>query len=68
MESLGSLARALGVVRFIRDRWVHSTEPWGSLGYSGVVGFTRARPVGMRVHPVSLVSLARALCVDGFIR
>ena len=26
-------------------RWVHLCTPWGSLGSSGVVGFTRARPL-----------------------
>ena len=31
-ESLDPLGCALGVVAFIRSRWVHSGTPWGSLG------------------------------------
>ena len=52
--SLCSLVRSLGVVRFIRGRWVDSIVTWGrwvrsrapqgSCGLSGVVGFTCARP------------------------
>ena len=38
---LCSLHRALEVDGFIRCRWVHSRAPWGSLGLSRVVGFTR---------------------------
>ena len=62
--SLGSLARAQGVVGFIRGRWVHSGGRWfnpvslGSLTRAlGVVGFI----VG------SLGSLACSLRVDGVI-
>ena len=66
--SLGSLACTLGVVGYIRDRWVHSRALWGSLGSSGVVEFTRVRPGCRWVHPVSSGSLARALEVIGFIR
>ena len=39
---------ALGVVDFMRGRWVHSGAPWGS---SGVVGVTRVRPGVRWVHP-----------------
>ena len=66
MESLGSLACALGFVGFILSRWVRSCEPWRSLGSSEVVRFTRARPVVLRVNPGSLGSLACALGVVGF--
>ena len=45
---LGSLA--LGVDVFIRGRWIHSSLPWGSLGFLGslkfalgVTGFMRGR-------------------------
>ena len=41
---LGSLACALGVVAFIRGRWVHSGATRGSLRSSVVVGFTRVHP------------------------
>ena len=40
MRSLCSLGFALGVVGFIRGRWVYSDSPWGSLGTSEVVAFT----------------------------
>ena len=37
----GSLGFALGVVGFIRGRWIHSGSRWVSFGSSGVVGITR---------------------------
>ena len=49
--SLGSLARALGIVGFIRSLWVHSGAPWGSIGSSGVVGLTQVRLWSRGVHP-----------------
>ena len=48
---------ALGVVDFICGCLVHSGAPWGSLGLSGVVGFTRVRPGGRYVRPGSLNTL-----------
>ena len=36
---LGSLGCALGIVRFIRGRWVHRGAPWWSSGSSGVAEF-----------------------------
>ena len=45
---LGSLAGALGVVGWIRSRWVHSSALCGLLDSSGVVGFTRVCPRGRR--------------------
>ena len=65
--SLGSLGFALRVVGFIRDRWVHSDSPFGSLGSSEFVGFTRVCPMCRCVHPTSLGSLSLALGVVGFI-
>ena len=41
---------------------------WGSLGSSGVVGFSRVRPRGCCVNPGSLGSIARSLGVVGFTR
>ena len=38
-RSLGSFGCDLGVVGFIKGRWVHSGASWGSLGSFGVVGF-----------------------------
>ena len=55
------------VVGFIRGRWVHSGSPWGSLGSSWVVGFTRVRYLGRWVHPGLLDSLGITLGVFGFI-
>ena len=70
--SLESLGSALGVGGFIRNRCVHSDTPWGLLGSSGVVWFTRERPVGRWVHAGSLgssgVAFVHALGVVGFIR
>ena len=65
----------MGVVRFIRS---HSCAPWllfilswvvdwGSLGTSGIVGFTLVHSGGCSVHPGSLGTLACALGVVGFI-
>ena len=61
---LGSLAHTLGVVGIIRGRWVLSHESWGSLDTSGVI---RLRFTDRKVHSRSLVSLARALGVVGFV-
>ena len=66
-ESSGSLLRPLGVLRLIRDRWVYSRAPWGSLDLSEVVVFARTLPWGRWVHQGSLSSLAGALVVFGFI-
>ena len=38
--SLGLLGFAPCVVEFIPGRWILSSSRWGSLGSSGVVGFT----------------------------
>ena len=46
----GSRGCVLGVVRFIEGRWVHPGAPWASSGLFGVVGFTRVRSCGRRVH------------------
>ena len=54
---------ALGVVGFIRGRWVQSGAHCGSLGSSGVVGFTRVGLGDPSVHPGSLGSLVCALGV-----
>ena len=48
-DSLGAFRRALGVVGFIRVRWVHS-RAWEPLGLFGIVWFILARPGGPRVH------------------
>ena len=48
--SLGSLARALGVVGFIQGRWVHSFAPLGSLGSSMDVWFSWVCLWGRWVH------------------
>ena len=58
----------VGVVVFIRGRWVHRGSPGGPAGSSGVAGFTGVRPGGRRVHPWSLGSLECALGSVGFIR
>ena len=54
--------RALGVVGFIRDRWVHSGAPWGWLGSFGrdlgIVGFIPVRWVHSGVPLVSSCSFA----------
>ena len=47
---LGSLECALGVVGFIRVRWVHWSASWVSPGSSRVDGFTGVRPRGHPVH------------------
>ena len=67
-SSLGSLARALGVVVLLRVRWVHSHAPLGSMGSSGVVAFTSANPGSGWVRPGSMGSLGCALGVVRFIR
>ena len=56
------------VVGFIRGRWVDSGAPWGSLGSSGMVGFTPVRPGDLWVHLGSFGSLGCAMGVVGFIR
>ena len=62
--SLGSLGCVLGVVRYIRNRWVNWGAPWGSSGSSGVIAVCT---LGRRVIPGSLGSLGCALGVVGFI-
>ena len=52
---------------FIRNRCVHSGDPWRSLGSSGVIGFTRVRPGGVSVYAWSVYSIGCALGLDGFI-
>ena len=64
----GAVALALEVDWIIRCRLVNRVSPWGSLGSSGVFGFTRIRPGGRWVHPGSLDSLGFALGVLAFIR
>ena len=71
--SLGSVGFALGVVGFIRGRWIPSGSPWGSFGSLGgrwvqVVGFTWLLSVGRCVHPWSFRSLGFSLGVVGYIR
>ena len=56
----GSLAYAVGVVGFIRARWVRLL---GLFSSSGVFGVTRPRPERRCVHPESL---SPALAVVGF--
>ena len=69
--SFGSLGSALGGVGFMRvfgfigGRWFHSGAPWGSLGSSGVVGFTPVRPGGLWVHLGSFGSLGSTLVALG---
>ena len=60
--SFGSLGFALGVVGFIRSRWVQSGSPLWSWGPFAVVGFTVVRTGGRWVHPGWLGSSG----VDGF--
>ena len=45
----------------MRGRWVHLGSPWGSLGFSDVVGLTRIHPECRWVHVWSLNSLGFAL-------
>ena len=51
---------------------VHSVSPWGSLGSSGVVGFTRVRLGGLllfrgrRVHSASFLGSLGSSGVAGF--
>ena len=71
--SLGSLRFALGVIAFIRGSlgslgFASVHLPWGSMGSSEVVAFTRVRPWGRWVHPGSLGSIKFALGFTGFIR
>ena len=49
--SLGSLARALGLVGFVWGRLVNSHTPWVLLGLSGVFGFTHVGPGFIWAHP-----------------
>ena len=66
--ALADVGFALGVVGFMRGRWIHLDSPWGSLDSTGVVGFSRISPGVRLVHPRSLDSLGFALGVVGFIR
>ena len=71
--SLGSLRFALGVIAFIRGSlgslgFASVNLPWGSMGSSEVVAFTRVCPWGRWVHPGSLGSIKFALGFTGFIR
>ena len=52
--SMGSFWCALGIVEFIRGRWVACGAYWGSLGSSGAAGFIGVRPCGSLVHQGSL--------------
>ena len=65
-----SFRRALGFVRIIRVRLVHSCAPWMSSSSFGFVEFIRTRPGSSRVHLCSLGSFGRgpAKGVLGFIR
>ena len=56
---MGSLGFALGVLGIMRGRCVHSRSRWGSLGSSGVVGFTLVRAGVRWVHSRSLGSFIR---------
>ena len=57
---------ALGVIGFMRGRWVHSGAHCGSLGSSGVVGFNQVGLGDPWVHPGRLGSLVCALGVVEF--
>ena len=63
--SLSSVGYALGVVGFVRGRWVQCVAPCAFWGSFGVPRFSGVHPVGRRV---SLGSLASALVVVGFVR
>ena len=52
--SLSSFWCNLGVVGFVRGRWVHSGVSWESLGSFGVVRFIWVHPGGCWVHSGSL--------------
>ena len=49
----------LGIVVFIRGRWVHWGAPCVSSGSLGLVGFIRVRPGGRLVHPIGVVGFIR---------
>ena len=58
---------SLGFALAIRIHWVHSGWRWDTLGSSGVVGFTQARPGVRWVVPGSLNSLGFALGSSGVV-
>ena len=64
---------AVGFIRvcpgccWVHPGW-HSGAPWGSLGLSAVVWYTRVRPKGRWVNPVSLGSIGCNLGIVGFTR
>ena len=61
---------ALGVVGFMRGRWVQLGSPWESFGSFGDIVFTLIRPGGRWVHPRSLDTLwfaLRSLGSSGFV-
>ena len=66
--SLYSLGCTLGIVGFIRGRWVHRGAPWVSSSSSRVAGFIGVRPEGRSIHPGLLGSSRYTLRVAGLIR
>ena len=64
----GLLEFTLGIVRFVRGRWVHWGAPCGTSGSFGVVEFIGVRSGGRRVRSGSLDSYLCALGVVGFVR
>ena len=65
--TLYSLVCALEFLWFIRGCWVHLGAPFGSLGSSGDVSFTRVRPGCRWVRLGSLSSLGCTLGVVGIV-
>ena len=49
-SALNSFGCTLGVIGFIRGRWVHSGVPWGSSGSFRIVRFIRVHPAVFRVY------------------
>ena len=64
-DSLGSIARALGVIGFLRGVWIHAKATWG--GRSCSLGLFRALYKSLD-FPGLLGSLVYARGVVGFIR
>ena len=58
----------MGVIGFIRVRWVLSGAPSGWSGSFGFVGFILAHPVDRQVISDSLGTFGNALAVVWFIR